>query len=43
MKIPFKTTNDNIYNEAFEEKLKRSDASFTKGEYTVFTTEDLWK
>jgi hypothetical protein len=43
MKIPFKTTNDNIYNEAFEEKLKRSDVSFAKGEYTVFTTEDLWK
>jgi hypothetical protein len=43
MEIPFETTSDRIYNEAFEEKLKRSDASFAKEEYTVFTTEDLWK
>lgn len=43
MQIPFETENDRIYIEAFEEKLKRSDASFAKGEYTVFTTEDLWK
>ena len=43
MEIPFETTNDRIYNEAFEEKLRKSDASFAKGEYTVITTEDIWK
>ena len=43
MEIPFETTNDRIYNEVFEEKLRKSDASFANGEYTVITTEHIWK
>jgi hypothetical protein len=31
IEIPFETTNDRIYNEAFGEKLRKSDASFPKG------------
>ncbi len=43
MEIPCVTTNDRIYNEAFEKKLRKSDAAFAKGEYTVITPDDLKK
>ena len=37
IEIPFETKNDRIYNEDFEKKLRKSDAAFAKGEYTVIT------
>lgn len=43
MEITFETKNDRIYNEVFEEKLRKSDASFAKGQYTIITTENIWK
>ncbi len=43
MEIPFETTNVRIYNKDFEKKLRKSDATFAKGEYTVITPDDLKK
>ncbi|MFZ1748750.1 MAG: DUF2683 family protein, partial [Saprospiraceae bacterium] len=43
MEIPFEITNDMMYNERFEAKLRKSDESFAKGEFEVITLENLWK
>lgn len=43
LNIPFEITSDRMYNQAFEEKLRKSDESFSKGDFTVITLENLWK
>jgi flagellar biosynthesis/type III secretory pathway M-ring protein FliF/YscJ len=43
MNIPFEITSDRMYNQAFEDKLRKSDEAFAKGEFTVITLENLWK
>ncbi len=43
LKIKFEVTNQKDYNPEFVAKINESKEQYTKGEFAVIKTEDLWK